>query len=174
MSIFSCSFYSVWLDYLSVSGPIPHYVNYSNFTTSSGYQQDQSLKQGWLTASISILSLPFSYRINLWILLVLLRQNYSRLPSQLDMSMWLNSGQWSMRESLLKPSGQYLDKKERCMKIKISPCLLDFVVSANDSQRQFHEAFSPRILCQECRGKDARNMRPIPEHSHFGFLYYMR
>lgn len=92
MSTFLCSLYRVWLDYLSVSGSIPHYVNYSKFTTSSGYQQDQSLKQGWLTASISILSLPFSYGISLWILLILLRQNYSRLPLQLDMSMWLSSG----------------------------------------------------------------------------------
>lgn len=112
MSIFSCSFYSVWLDYLSVSGPIPHYVNYSNFTTSSGYQQDQSLKQGRLTASISILSLPFSYRINLWILLVLLRQNYSRLPLQLDMSMWLSSGHLHVSTNYLQFLGCILKKTD--------------------------------------------------------------
>lgn len=49
-----------------------------------------------------------------------------------------------MRGSLLKASGKYLDKKERHMNMKISLLLLDFVVSANDFQRQSHNAISPR------------------------------
>ena len=52
-----------------------------------------------------------------------------------------------MRGSLLKPSGKYLDKKERHMNMKISLLPLDFVVSANDFQRQSHKAISPRTRC---------------------------
>lgn len=69
-----------------------------------------------------------------------------------------------MRRSLLKPSGKYVDKKEKYMKTKISLLLLDFVVPANDFQnysshptvmRQSHQG---QDNMQECRGRDERNV----------------
>lgn len=53
-----------------------------------------------------------------------------------------------MRGSSLKPSGEDVAKKGRCMKIKIRPLLLDSMVSAYEFQNYRSHLVTIRLPCQ--------------------------